>query len=133
MFPTGRELQEAVKAETGGQGVDVVVDVSGSVEAIAASPLLVRQQGVIVLAGLSGKKAAALPTDLLALQEITLKGVFSHDRAAVKRALQFATERHDVFDDFVTHRYDLDRTVDAIEMIGANDSELVKAVVTPTV
>lgn len=127
----GPELQEAVKAETGGQGVDVVVDVSGSVDAIAAAPSLVRQQGVIVLAGLSGKKAAAISTDLLALQEITLKGVFSHDRAAVKRALYFATERRELFDDFVTHRYDLDRTIDAIEVIGANDTELVKAVVTP--
>ena len=60
-----------------------------------------------------------------------MKGVFSHDRAAVKRALHFATERHELFDDFVTHRYDLDRTVEAIEVIGSNDSELIKAVVTP--
>ena len=112
-------------------GVDVVIDVSGSVEAITVAPNLVRQKGVIVLAGLSGKKAASLPADLVALQEITLKGVFSHDRESVKRALQFATDRRGLFDDFITHSYGLDRTVDAIEVIGANDTELVKAVVTP--
>jgi len=127
----GPDLHEAVKAETNGQGVDVVIDVSGSVEAITVAPNLVRQKGVIVLAGLSGKKAASLPADLVALQEITLKGVFSHDRESVKRALQFATDRRGLFDDFITHSYGLDRTVDAIEVIGANDTELVKAVVTP--
>lgn len=128
----GPELGEAVSAATAGQGVDVVVDVSGSTAAIAASPLLVRKQGTIVLAGLSGKKAAEIPTDLVAVHEITLKGVFSHDRAAVKRALQFATERSVLFDEFVTHRYELARTLDAIEVIGAADTELIKAVVTPT-
>ncbi|NNL85265.1 MAG: alcohol dehydrogenase catalytic domain-containing protein [Myxococcales bacterium] len=127
----GPELEEAVAAATAGEGVDVVLEVSGAPSAIAAAPSLVRRQGTIVLAGLSGGHSAALPCDLVALQEIAIKGVFSHDRAAVKRGLAFATERREIFDAFVTHRYPLEETAEAIEVVGSGDPNLIKSVVLP--
>ena len=130
-FIAGPDLRESLAERTGGQGVDVVLDVSGAPAATAEAPLLVRRQGTIVLAGLSGGLAAALPADLVAINEITIKGVFSHDRSAVQRGLTFATERREIFDPFVTHRFSLDDTVDAIEIVGSSDGDLIKSVVVP--
>ncbi len=100
-------------------------------QAIAAAPSMVRRQGTIVLAGLSGGRAAEISGDEIALREITIKGVFSHDRSAVLRALQFVDRMPHVFDDFVTHRCPLAETDEAIEVVGSGETDLIKSVVMP--
>ena len=47
-------MVEVVARETAGAMVDVVVDVSGSTQAIKTSVECVRRQGTMVLAGLTG-------------------------------------------------------------------------------
>ena len=127
----GPDLESDVLSLTDGEGVDVIIESSGSVQAIAQTPHLVKRMGTIVLTGLSGGRTSALPGDILALKEITIKGVFSHETVSVRQALDFVGRHPGVFDDFVTHRYGLQNTVDAIEIIGAADADLVKSVVVP--
>ncbi len=127
----GPELEYELLRLTDGEGVDVIIESSGSVQAIAHTPQLVRRLGTIVLAGLSGGRTSALPGDTVALKEITIKGVFSHETDSVRQALDFVGHHSGLFDNFVTHRFDLKDTVDAIEIIGANDADLIKSVVLP--
>ncbi len=124
-------LEREVLALTGGQGVDVVIDLSGAVQAIALTPLLVRRLGTIVLAGLSGGRSSEIPGDIVALKEITIKGVFSRESASVRRAMKFVEQMPGLFDDFVTHRHGLRDTVKAIEVVGSGDPSLIKSVVLP--
>lgn len=127
----GEEVQRKVLDLTDGEGVDVVVDVSGSPASLAQAPALVRRQGTIVAAGLTGNRPSELPIDDLVFQEITLKGVFSHDRAALIRALRFLAANPSLFEGFVSHRYPLEQTTDAIEIVGKGDATLLKSVVEP--
>ncbi len=53
-------------------------------------------------------------------------------KSLVLGALQFVDRMPRVFDEFLTHRYPLAQTVDAIGVVGAGEVDLVKSVVVPT-
>jgi alcohol dehydrogenase len=130
-LPADENLEHAVLDLTGGLGVDTVIEVSGSVAAMALAPKLARRQGRVVLGGLSGGRPAALSVDDIALREIELRGVFSHDRAAIKRALRFAHETAERFEGFITHVFPLQRVAEAIEILEERPESFIKAAVAP--
>jgi alcohol dehydrogenase len=125
------DLETAVLDLTEGTGVDAVIEVSGSVEAMALAPRLTRRQGIVVFGGLSGGRPASLSLDDVALREIELRGVFSHDRASIKRALRFAETNGERFEGFITDVFPLARVVDAIEILERRPETFVKAAVAP--
>jgi alcohol dehydrogenase len=127
----GPDLRDAVLDLTDGHGVDVVVDVSGAPQVLPEAVGMVRNQGRIVVGGLTGGRPAALPVDEFALKEITVAGVFSHDRSAVQRGLRMVEDAPEVFAEFVTHRFGLSDVVDAIEKVASGDPTLLKVVVDP--
>ncbi len=55
---------DLVNELTGGRGADVVVDASGSAEAIATALALVRRRGRFVAIGMSGRPTVSVPWDL---------------------------------------------------------------------
>ncbi len=124
-------LEQAVLDLTDGVGVDAVIEVSGSVDAMALAPRLARRQGIVVFGGLSGGRPAALSLDDVALREIELRGVFSHDRASIKRALRFAESDGERFEGFITDVFPLRDVVDAIEILERRPETFVKAAVAP--
>ena len=74
---------EVVRAGTGGEMADVVVDVSGSPQAIKTSVQCVREQGTTVLAGLTGDDTATpMFMDTFVRKEIRLQGTFTADNDA---------------------------------------------------
>jgi threonine dehydrogenase-like Zn-dependent dehydrogenase len=112
-----------VRELTGGDGVDVVLDLTP----IALSPVLdavnaVRWGGTIVLAGLKGRsddgpRAVSLPTDMLVNKGITVKGAFSVDAAAYMDAIRLIESGKFPLEKMQTHKFGLDDVEHAIQLL----------------
>jgi alcohol dehydrogenase len=130
VVPAGPDLAAEVRERTGG-GADVVLDVSGAPAALVGALGAVRRQGHVVLGGMSGGRTAPMALDPFALDEITLSGVFSHDRAAVRRALDLVARDPAPFTGLVTHTLGLEDVVAAIELVEGAQDGVVKVAIDP--
>ncbi len=111
--------EEAVVARvhdlTAGRGADVVVDVTP----VATQPILdavafVRNGGTIVLSGVKGGPRAEIDTDELVRKSITMRGVFTVDSPAYRRAIRLLESGAQPFERLHTASYPLERAEEAI-------------------
>jgi alcohol dehydrogenase len=128
------DVVDIVRDMTAGRLADVVIDVSGSPQAIATSVDLVRKQGTIVLGGLTGKDTLTpLPIDTLVWNGIKVQGVFTKGAQAIHEAIRLIESRRYPLEAMVTHRYPLSAASEAIRAIGGEIEGLypIKAAITP--
>jgi threonine dehydrogenase-like Zn-dependent dehydrogenase len=109
---------QRVKELTGGDGVDVVLDLTP----MALQPVLdaigaVRWGGTIVLAGLKGGREAEVPTDMLINKALTVKGAFSVDAAAYTDAITLIESGKFPLAKMQTHKFGLGDVPHAIELL----------------
>lgn len=109
------DVVERVMGETGGRGADVVVDVTP----VATQPILdaiefVRNGGTIVISGVKGGPRTAIDTDEVMRKSITLRGVFTVDSPAYRRAIRLLESGAQPFDRLHTASYGLERAEEAI-------------------
>jgi len=100
---------------TGGRGADIVVDVTP----VATQPILdavafVRNGGTIVLSGVKGGPRAEIDTDELVRKSITMRGVFTVDSPAYRRAILLLESGTQPFERLHTASYPLERAEEAI-------------------
>jgi threonine dehydrogenase-like Zn-dependent dehydrogenase len=100
---------------TGGRGADIVVDVTP----VATQPILdavafVRNGGTIVLSGVKGGPRAEIDTDELVRKSITMRGVFTVDSPAYRRAIRLLENGTQPFERLHTASYPLERAEEAI-------------------
>jgi threonine dehydrogenase-like Zn-dependent dehydrogenase len=100
---------------TGGRGADIVVDVTP----VATQPILdavafVRNGGTIVLSGVKGGPRAEIDTDELVRKSITMRGVFTVDSPAYRRAIRLLESGTQPFERLHTASYPLERAEEAI-------------------
>lgn len=113
------DVVERVRELTGGRLADVVIDVTGSGDAVRTSLDLVRSSGTVVSAGVTGDKTLTpLPLDTLLYKEIRLQGVFTYDSRAVRRALALVERESYPFEQIITHTFPLDRAEEAVRTAG---------------
>jgi threonine dehydrogenase-like Zn-dependent dehydrogenase len=116
---------ERVRELTGGDGVDVVLDLTP----MAQQPIIdainaVRWGGTIVLAGLKGHKDIPIPTDMLINKALTVKGAFSVDAAAYTDAIKLIESGKFPLEKMQTHKFGLDDVEHAIKLLaGEIDGE----------
>ncbi|MDP2718473.1 MAG: zinc-binding dehydrogenase [Dehalococcoidia bacterium] len=131
------EKEDAVKLVrelTGGKMADLVVDVTGSPRGVAASVDLVKKQGTLVCAGLSGSTTETpLLMDKIVLNEITLKGVFTSNFEAISAAIKLIETRKYPIERMVTHKFPLKEADKAVRAIAGEIPGLypIKAVIQP--
>lgn len=110
-----------VKEITRGRMADIVVDVTGSPQALQKSLDLVRPQGTILAAGLTGSETLTpLLVDKIVQKEICFQGARSKAAPAVLAALKLVESRKYPFEKFVTHRYPLDKAEEALKACGGD-------------
>ncbi len=133
LVDVGREqVVDVVREETGGAMADVVVDVSGSPEAVAASVECLRPQGTLVLAGLTGSGTATpMVLDRLVWKELRVQGAFTADSDAVASTLALVEATGFPVEDMVSHTFSLDETARCIEAVESGDPLPTKAVIKP--
>ena len=129
------DLATRIDELTGHDGVDVVVDVSGSAHAFSTSIEACRRGGTLVLAGLAGEGVTApVMLDRLVWKEITLRGAFTRGGTALAAAVAAVNNRRHPFERIVSHTFPLTEAEQAIRSIGGETDGLypTKAAIRPT-
>ncbi|GAC1326430.1 MAG: zinc-binding dehydrogenase [Chloroflexota bacterium] len=124
-----------IKDATGGELADVVVDVTGSGDAVRTSLTLVRRMGTVVSAGVTGDQTLTpIPLDALLYNETRLQGVFTFDTNAVHRAMSLAQRERYPFEKLITHTFPLDKAETAVRTAGRElpDVSAIKVAIVPS-
>ncbi len=109
---------ERVAELTGGDGVDVVLDLTPMAhQPIRDAINAVRWGGIVVLAGLKGQKIVELQTDLLINKALTVKGAFSVDAKSYTDAITLIESGKFPLERMQTHRFGLDDVEHAIQLL----------------
>lgn len=110
---------ERVLAITGGQGVDVAIDVvPASPQPIVDAVGAVRIGGLVVIGGVKGGTTkVALDSDRILFRELTIKGVYSQGSAAYVQALRLLAENRYDLGRLHTHSFPLEEADSAIRTL----------------
>lgn len=125
---------ERVREITGGRMADLVVDVSGSPEAVVKSVDMVRKQGTLVCGGLTGADTVTpLLMDKVVFNEIRVQGVFSKGTDAVAAAVKLIESGRYPVEKMVTHKFPLEQAEEAVRVTGRDVPGVypIKAVILP--
>ena len=107
-----------VRELTGGEGVDVVLDLTPMAQQPVRDAIeAVRWGGTIVLAGLKGHKEIPLVTDALINKALTVKGAFSVDASGYTDAIKLIESGKFPLEKMQTHKYGLDDVEHAIRLL----------------
>lgn len=122
---------EEVSKATGGDMASLVLDVSGHPAGAGVALSLCGLGGAMVLPGLYGASAVApWILDRIVFNEITLKGVFSHDGNAVRPAIKLAQKGKYPLQDLISHRFGLEEAEKALRLVaGENPDDIPMKVV----
>jgi alcohol dehydrogenase len=129
------DVVEVVARETAGAMADVVVDVSGSTQAIKNSVECVRRQGTMVLAGLTGDSTVTpMMMDKLVWGEIRLQGAYTADNDAIEASIRILESTKFPVQEMVSHIFSLEETERCILAVGGEIPELfpTKALIKPS-
>jgi threonine dehydrogenase-like Zn-dependent dehydrogenase len=123
----------SVHAATGGHGVDVVIEASGSPDAVAQGLDLVRDGGRVVIAGhyTDTGPIAINPHTQVNRKHVEIRGCWGADYSHFYRGLRLAARFGDrvPWSEMVTTRYSLAQCGDALAAVEAQSS--IKAVIQP--
>ena len=119
---------ERIREETDGLGVDLLVDSSGSAQAIRDGILITRTQGTIILYGVFTE-----PVDALSLRDIQYRELRVLGSAGAPwtydAAIDLITSGRIDLNPIVTHTFSLDELAKAFEMAEGEERRYVKGVV----
>ena len=126
-----RSLDEVVRAETGGLGVDLSIDAAGAAATFDNAIRLCAAGGVVHLYGIPSAGAKmALPVDDVIFRQLTIRGGTNNELAWVPLMDLIAGGRFNNAD-MVTHRFGFDELPKAIDLVDQHPDGLIKAVLIP--
>ncbi|MBN1106922.1 MAG: alcohol dehydrogenase catalytic domain-containing protein [Deltaproteobacteria bacterium] len=109
----------ALRAATGGDMAELVMDVSGHPSGAALALDLAGVGATIVLPGLyGGATQVPLLLDKAIFKEQKLLGVFSQDFASVEAAIKLARRGRYPLAKMISHRFPLERAEEAVRLVG---------------
>jgi threonine dehydrogenase-like Zn-dependent dehydrogenase len=122
---------EAVKADTGGLGVDVAIEAVGSSKAIATAIALARRGGRVLVFGVAPEEdvLAVRPFELYE-KELTLVGSY-RSPFTFQRAVRIASSGRIALKPIISHVFPLERGPEAFRMLDERKEETVKVVLKP--
>jgi L-iditol 2-dehydrogenase len=85
-------LAGVIARETGGRGVDIAVEASGSAPAVAAAMNAVRKMGAYVQVGIAGKDIT-IPFDSLLYKQLRMFGSLGHSLSTWDRTMRIIAQR----------------------------------------
>jgi len=118
----------AIAELTGGRGVDVVFDTSGSATACQSTPHLARRGGVITIVGWPDPGTLPFPIEMVLEKELDIRGVNRYANTYPTAIGLLASGRLDVHP-LVSHRFPFDRVVEAFDFAVEHRAETIKVMV----
>lgn len=130
--PQPADRTEAVRALTGGQGAEIVMEFSGARSAFAEGIAMVRRGGRYLVAGQVGPHEVTFQPTMITRGNVNIIGSFSADETHYWRGLEFMSRHRDRFDfdRILSSRFGLDAVGDALE--GMQGLREIKPVIIPS-
>ena len=128
------DVRARVREITAGRMADVVVDVTGSSEAVLTSLDIIKQQGTVVIPGLTGTNVTTpVLLDRITLNDIKVIGRFTSDVRTLGRAIKLIESGRYPIEKMVTHTFSLDEAEKAVRTTGGYFSDIypIKCVIVP--
>jgi len=127
--PRQEDLVERVRRMTEGRGVDVVVVATGATEAIVQALKSVRRGGTVSLFG-APSRGALLSYDAseIFVREVSIIPSYSTTESEINMALKLLVSRRIDLRKLISHRFKLERVVDAIKY-AADGKDCLKVIV----
>lgn len=120
-----QDTVEAVMALTQGRGTDMAFDCARSSETPATACHVVRPAGRAVLVGISGEAEGVFPVDIARRKELTLTWC-RRFRFNFPAAIELITSGAVDVDALITHRFPLERSNDAYELVSRFEDNVLK-------
>ncbi len=112
-----------------GDGLDVVVETAGAVDALELSTRIAREGGRIATLGIAGQgRELTLPADRIALRDLSLFGSVGYTSQTWARMVELVRERLVDLEPIVTHRFPLERFEDAFALMDDRTGVVAKIV-----
>ncbi|MFN2459594.1 MAG: zinc-binding dehydrogenase [Candidatus Velthaea sp.] len=127
------DVEARVRAITGGELADVVIDLTPGVTApLSLAMRLVRKLGVVIMAGAKHERMNDLDSMQIYAKELTVRGVRGHDIRSVVPAIALIESGRYDFTPLLTHRYGLNDVARALATIGGRaDADAIHLNVVP--
>jgi 2-desacetyl-2-hydroxyethyl bacteriochlorophyllide A dehydrogenase len=117
----------AVTRDLVGNGLDLVVETAGAVEAVELATRLVRPGGRVVLLGIAGEgQTLQLPADRIMFGDLDVIGSCSYTTAVWARVVRLLEQGLVDFEPLVTHRFPAARFEDAFRLLDDRDGIVAK-------
>lgn len=124
----GDEALAAIREDNGGRGPDVVFECAGSNDAVEQGVRLVNYDGRLIVAGIPFPDEVRFAASVARRKNLTVKFV-RRSRNAVQRALDWCDSHQIDLASYVTHRFPLDKTGEALELARQRKDGVLRAVV----
>jgi len=112
-----------------GDGLDVVVETAGAIDALEVSTRIAREGGRIATLGIAGQgRELTLPADRIALRDLSLFGSVGYTSQTWARMVELVRERLVDLEPIVTHRFPLERFEDAFALMDDRTGVVAKIV-----
>lgn len=104
-----------VERATAGRGVDIAIEAAWADESVAVAAELARLGGRVVLAGIPGDDRLQMKHSTARRKGLTIR-LARRMKHTYPRAIELAVSGSVPLDELVSHRFSLDRTLDAFEL-----------------
>jgi len=113
--PAEEDVVERIMDLTGGEGVDVVIEASGAVDAVRQAFKMVRPGGRVVLVGIFPSVEIEVPLAETITKELDVLGVFRYANIFPTAVRCVSSGRIEV-KSLITHKFPLERIVEGFEI-----------------
>jgi len=114
------DVAEVLRELTGGRGVEVVVETSGSPQAAAAGLKATAVWGKVCMVGIGGK--VTVETQAMLDRQVTVMTSYTMSTVGQKACADFVVARNLDLDRLFTHRWRLDQAEEAYRVLDAQSS-----------
>ncbi|HEX9774458.1 MAG TPA: zinc-binding dehydrogenase [Actinomycetota bacterium] len=126
--PTEGKASAAIRAATGGQGVDLAIDFVGANEVLKQAVASLAIDGRAMVVGVSGERIQLGPSVTFAVFRNTLRGVFGYQRHHLETLVSLVSSgRLDVAGS-ITHRFPIEDASAGVSMLSDKDNDPVRVV-----
>jgi threonine dehydrogenase-like Zn-dependent dehydrogenase len=117
---------------TGGAGADVVFEAAGSEKAVVLALDLARRGGTVILSGIAGDgRRMSVDSDLFALKDLRIDGVFAYTTDSFEQALRIIESGRLDVRPLVTHTLPLHEFEKAFDLLSNRPAPVGKVMLKP--
>jgi len=129
-LPPDAALYPRVLDETGGHGVDVAIEVAGTLAAQEEAAQLVKRGGTVVLIGIPAEDQVVLTHHVARRKGLTIK-LARRMKHAYPRAIELVQRGMVDLSGLITHRFSLEEADAAYRLVESYDGGVIKAAIYP--